>query len=235
MITAKNFWFWFGGIWFAVGSVFLAVGIIVGIDRSNVETRFAAGGRDAEGIVLSKEISSSNDNSPGYRVAFRFDTFDDRTIRGSAELTAEAWDALAERGPILVTYLPDRPATFRVPGQKDDGAMLTLAFGLMGAGFAGVGGFLLLSAFRKRNREIALELHGTLVSATVLDVAPGNLRINGIPQWKLKYRFSDSRGGRHDGSCSLSPDEAQAWKPGQAGRVRYDSRNPRSHAWVGRG
>jgi uncharacterized protein DUF3592 len=232
MITARNFWFWFGGIWFAVGALFLTVGMVVGTNHTGVEKRFVAGGRDTEGVVLSKEISSANGSARSYHVTFRFDTADGETVRGSVELEPEAWAALAERGPIGVTYLPERPGSYRVPGQADSDVVLTLVFGLTGAALASVGGFLLLAAFRRRTRATALERHGTLTAATVLDVAPGHLRINGVPQWKLRYRFRDAQGFAHEGSCSLSPHEAHGWKPGQIGRVRYEPRNPREHVWV---
>jgi hypothetical protein len=235
MITARNFWFWFGGIWFAVGALFLTIGVAVGMNHGSVEKRLAAAGRDTAGVVLTREIASPSNGSRSYHVTFRFDTASGETIRGSAELEPAAWDALAERGPIAVTYLPERPGTYRVPGQTDSDVVLTLVMGSMGAALTAVGGFLLLSAFRRRNRDTALERHGTLTPATVLGVAPGNLRINGVPQWRLEYRFRDGQGRTHDGSCSLSPHDAHEWKQGQVGRVRYDSRNPRDHVWVGRG
>jgi hypothetical protein len=97
-----------------------------------------------------------------------------------------------------------------------------------------VGSFVVVSARRNAKREAALLKHGAIATATVLDVAPGSVRINGVPQWKLRYRYADSRGQPHEGSRSLSPSEAQDWQPGQTGKVRYDAQNPRSHVWTGR-
>lgn len=235
MIAARNFWLWFGGTWFAVGALFVVVGAALGVNHTNVEKRLIAGGRAAEGVVLTKEIALAIRGSPTYHVTFRFDTVDRRTLRGAAELEPDAWRALAERGPIDVTYLPERPGTYRVSGQTDSDVVLTLVLCLVGVAFAAVGGFLLLPMLRARSRETALERHGTIAGATVLEVAPANVRIDGVPQWKLTYRFRDAQGRTHEGTCSMSPHEAHAWKRGRIGRVRYDARNPRAHVWVGQG
>jgi Protein of unknown function (DUF3592) len=234
VITAKNFWFWFSGIWLAIGLVFLGTGVAVGVYGARLDARFAAQGRDVEGVVLGKEISYSSNDSPSYRVTFRFPAEGGEARRGSAELEPEAWDALTERGPIELTYLRDRPQTYRVPGQHDAKATISLVFGGVGAALASVGGFLLFTALRNRRRERELDRSGVSAAATVIDVAPGNLRINGVPQWTLRYRFADARGHSHDGQCAVSAQEAQGWQTGATGRVRYDSRNPRSHHWTGR-
>jgi hypothetical protein len=239
MITAKNFWFWFGGIWFAVGVVFLAVAMAIGVNGARLDARFAAQGRTVEGVVLGKEIvssssSSSSSSSPSYRVTFRFTGERGETLRGTADVEAEAWDALIERGPIAVTYLPERPQAYRVAGQRQTERVLSLVFGGVGAALAIVGGFVLFTALRNRRRERGLEREGVLTAAVVTALAPGNIRVNGVPQWKLRYRFSDSQGRTHEGSRTLSAEEAQHWQPGTTGRVRYDARNPRSHVWIGK-
>ena len=240
MITAKNFWFWFGGIWFAIGVLFVGVSVAVYVYGAQLDARFAAQGRTTEGVVLGKEIayssssSSSTSSSPSYRVMFRFTDERGDTLRGSATLEPEAWDALVEGGPIEVSYLPDAPRTYRVPGRSDTAAVLSLVFGGIGAALAIVGGFVLFSARRNRRRERELERSGIDAMATVVSVAPGLLRINGIPQWKLSYRFRDAQGRSHDGSRTLSAQDAQAWQEGATCRVRYDSRNPRSHVWIGK-
>lgn len=239
MITAKNFWFWFGGIWFAVGVVFLTVAIVVGVLGARLDARFAAEGRAAEGVVLGKEIgsssssSSSSTSSPSYRATFRFTDERGQTWRGSAQLETEAWDALIEGGPIELAYLPDRPLTYRVQGRRDGEEVVVRACGGVGAALALVGGFLLISALRNRRRERGLEQSGVATEATVFGLAPGNLRINGVPQWKLRYRFRDSEGRSREGSHTMSAREAQSWREGATGRVRYDPSDSRSHVWIG--
>jgi Protein of unknown function (DUF3592) len=163
MITAKNFWFWFGGIWSAVGVRFLTIGIAVGIQDAAIDEQLAARGRETDGIVLSKEISgSSNSDSRTYRVTFRFADDQDEAVRGTAEVDAETWDALSERGPIRVTYLPGAPQTYRVQAQRDPGAALSWVFTLVGGALAAVGGFVVVSALRKSRREGRLARHGVV-------------------------------------------------------------------------
>jgi hypothetical protein len=232
VITAKNFWLWFGGIWTAVGALFLVVGIAVGINDAQTAERLAQSGRETEGTVLIKEASGSGDGA--FRVTFRFIDDAGQNHRGTAELNDTAWDALTEQGPIQLTFLPQSPRTFRVRDQRDSAAVVSWVFTLVGAALAVVGSFVVVAAWRKAKREAALLKHGLRATATVLDVAPGSVRINGIPQWTLRYRYSDSRGQSHEGSCALAPDEAQSWQPGQAGKVRYDAQSPRSHIWTGR-
>jgi len=229
MITAKNFWLWFGGIWLSVGVVFLAVGGAVALRRASLDERFASESRAATGTVLTKEIISSSDSATTYRVEFRFESDQGATVRGSADLESAAWDELLEQGPIAVAYLAQSPETFRVPGQRDSTLVLLWVFPLVGAALAGVGGFLLLRALRLRR----LESTGTVATAVVTDVAPGSLRINGVPQWRLRYRFRDASGEQHEGSCHLPAEQAERWRAGAEGRVRYDAQRPRSNVWIG--
>jgi hypothetical protein len=232
VITAENFWFWFGGIWLAVGLLFAGVGGGIAYNQAGIEQRLDASGVATEGVVLVKELDV-RDGSDGHNVTFRFDGPQGATVRGAAELDAASWDALVERGPISVVYLPDRPSTYRVPGQTDDAAVLGIVFPLVGGVLALVGGFVVVNAARMRRVRGALLQSGATASATVVDVAAGNLRINGVPQFVLRYRFQDSSGKMHDGKVQLPPVEAQRWSVGAQGRVRYDSRNPRSHVWTG--
>jgi hypothetical protein len=229
VITNSTFWFWFGGLWLAVGLCFLGVGAGVGVYRSELAARLDGEGVRAEGLVLTKEISAPRDRATSYNVTFRFDDGSGRTIRGSAKLDPEAWDALVERGPIEVVYLADRPQTYRIAGQSDSELVIALVFPIVGAVLAIVGGFILGNALRTRR----VARTGAITEASVLDVRPGRLHINGIPQWELRYRFQDASGRAHEGKCSLSPDAAQRWKPGAVGRVRYDMRNPRANVWTG--
>lgn len=229
MITSSNFWLWFGGIWLAVGLCFLAIGGGLGLYRSGLAARLDAEGVRAEGVVLAKEISAPRDSSTSYNVTFRFADARGETIRGSAKLDPDTWDALVERGPIEVEYLEDRPQTYRVAGQSDSELVIALVFSLVGAVLAIVGGFLVANALRTRR----VARTGAIALASVVDVRPGRLHINGIPQWEVRYRFQDAGGRAHEGKCSVSPEAAQKWQPGAVGRVRYDARNPRANVWTG--
>jgi hypothetical protein len=210
------------------------MGVAVGVNRASLDARFAAQGRTVEGTVLAKEIrSSSNGSSTTYRVDFRYSTEQGETVRASADIGGDVWDGLVERGPIEVAYLPDRPPAYRVPGQRNPDALLAYIFAIVGAVLATVGGFLVVNAWRTAKLTAELIRSGALATATVVDVSPGNLRINGVPQWRLRYCFQDSRGKGYEGSCTLSPVDAESWRQGAEGKVRYDARNPRLHVWVG--
>ena len=229
MITNSNFGLWFGGLWLAVGLVFLAIGGGVGVYRSGLAERLDGEGMRVEGVVLAKEISAPRDGSRSYNVTFRFDDARGETIRGSAKVEPEAWDALVERGPIEVVYLADRPQAYRIAGQSDSELVIAIVFPLVGIVLAVVGGLILGNALRKRR----VARTGAIAHASVVEVRPGRLHINGIPQWEVRYRFQDASGQAHEGRCSLSPDAAQRLKPGDAGRVRYDALRPRANVWAG--
>ena len=229
MITNSNFWLWFGGLWLAVGLFFVAIGGGIGVYRSGLAAQLDREGVRAEGLVLAKEILAPRDGSASYSVTFRFDDARGETIRGSAKLERRAWDALVERGPIEVVYLADGPQAYRIAGQNDSELVIALVFPLVGAVLAVVGGFIFGNALRTRR----VVRTGAIAQASVVDVRPGRLHINGIPQWEVRYRFQDASGRAHEGTCSLSPEAAQQLKPGAAGRVRYDARNPRANVWTG--
>jgi len=233
VITNSNFWFWFGGLWLAIGLLFVGVGGGIGIYGSRLDTELDAAGVRTQGVVLSKEISAPSDGSESYVVTFRFGDSRGDTIRGSARLDPDAWDALVERGPIELVYLVERPQTYRVAGQDDSAAVLAFVFPLLGGVLAVVGGFVLVNALRTRRLARELGARGAVAVGSVTELAPGRVRINGVTQWVLRYRFQDASGRAREGKCALSPDEAASWKPGARGRVRYDARNPRAHLWTG--
>jgi hypothetical protein len=229
VITSSNFWLWFGGLWLAVGLGFLGVGGGVGVHRSGLSERLDSAGVRVQGLVLAKEISAPRDRSTSYNVTFRFEDGNGRVIRGSAKLSEEAWDTLAERGPIEIVYLADRPETYRVFGQDDSELVVAIVFSLVGAVLAVVGGVIVGKALRLRR----VARTGAIALASIVDVRPGRLHINGIPQWEVRYRFRDASGRAHEGKTSMSPADADSLTPGAARRVRYDARNPRANVWTG--
>ena len=237
MITQKNFWFWFGGIWLSVGLVFLVVGVSVGIHRMSVDERLEREGRTVDGMVLTKEIyrkssKSGNSSSPSYRVTFRFVPRDGEIVEGTADVTAEDWDVLEERGPVQVMYLPDEPQSHRIHGQSDD-IVLPIVFGVVGGVIGSLGGFVVFNAVGARRRERDLARSGMTAEATITDVVPSYLRINGVNQVTLHYEFQDAQGKTRKGSCTMAPEEAGEWPPGRMGRVRYDPRKPNVNVWRG--
>jgi hypothetical protein len=123
VITAENFWFWFGGIWLAAGVVLAAVGGGVGVSRAMPGARLEAEGASADGVVLTKSVRAPNDGAETHSVTFRFAVAQGETVVGRAELEPQAWDAQA----IVAFVLP-----------------------LAGAVVAALGGFVLWNARRTR-------------------------------------------------------------------------------------
>jgi hypothetical protein len=237
MINPNNFWLWFGGIWLSVGAIFLVVGVSVGVYRSELNERLDKEGRTVDGTVLTKEIHTTSNkkgsrSGPSYRVEFRFVPREGEMVRGTADLTVEEWDLLEERGPIQVTYLPERPESYRVAGQSHD-VLLPVIFGIVGGVIGSIGGFIVFNAVGTRKRERELSRTGMTAEATITDVGPSYLRINGVSQIKVRYRFEDAQGKTRSGSCTMSPEEAGNWPHGHKGLVRYDPRKPSVSVWMG--
>jgi hypothetical protein len=235
VITTEDFWLWFGGIWLAVGLSFLIIGAAIGVNSGGraLDARLQSQGTQVEGIVLAKEIVSPGD-SQRYRVTFRFEDANGTAVRGTADVDRTAWDALAERGPIEITYLADQPGTYRVPGQtRGDDAVLALVLPFVGAVVGAIGGALVVTGLRTRRVRRELLRSGSSAAATVIEAGPCGMSITGVPQWRVRYRFRDASGREHEGKCSLSPEEGRRWRQGAVGRVRYDARNPGSQVWTG--
>ncbi len=154
-------------------------------------------------------------------------------VRGTADVTTEEWDLLEERGPIQVTYLPDRPESYRVAGQSHD-VLLPVIFGVIGGVVGSIGGFVVFNAVGTRKRERELSRTGMTAEATITDIGPSYLRINGVSQIKMHYQFQDAHGKTRHGSCTMSPEEAGNWLPGHKGRIRYDPRKPSVSVWIGK-
>ncbi|MGH9510209.1 MAG: hypothetical protein ACRD2M_09745, partial [Terriglobales bacterium] len=112
--------------------------------------------------------------------------------------------------------------------------VLPLVFGVVGGIVGSIGGFIIFNAIGTRRREKELSRSGVIAEATVTDIVPAYVRINGVPQLKLRYRFQDAQGKTREGSCTMSPEEAGNWLPGHTGTVRYDVRKPRVSIWIGR-
>ena len=74
-----------------------------------------------------------------------------------------------------------------------------------------------------------------MAEATVLEVGPANVSFNGVPQWRIRYRFQDHRGRTRTGeSAVMAPEEAQVWKVDDKGVARFDTRAPKKSIWIGR-
>ena len=237
-ITPKNFWFWFGGIWFVCGLPFLIIGLYVGIQHGVVSKRLDVEGRAVAGMVLTKTVRSSSsssggrNSSPTYEITFRFLT-PEGLVNGTAQVTREAWDQFIEREPVGVTYLPNNRQDYRIEGQTSGWVFPVISTGL-GGFFTIIGGFIWLNARNRARLRLRLQQEGLTAEGTVVDVRPGNIRINRVQQWNLHYRYQDHRGKFQTGKIPLSPEEAETWKEGDTGKVRYDRLRPQKSIWIGK-
>lgn len=231
-VAKKSFPFCFGGIWLFCGLPFLIIGLYVGIDQFRLQERFKTEAVISEGMVLTKAIKSNKD-SKSYWVSYRFRTADGTVVKNEAQVDARSWDTLAERGPVRVSYLPDSPDLNRIEGAESDW-LLALIFTGLGLFFVPIGGLIFLQGLRTVVRELSLQREGATVNATIIDVGPADVSFNGVPQWRIRYRYDDYRGKNHIGESSLlSPEEAQRWKVGDTGQARFDRQAPQKSAWIG--
>lgn len=237
-LAKRSFAFWFGGIWFFAGAPFLIIGIYVGIDTWRKDESFAREGQVTQGMVLTKSISRSRDRegreSTDYWVGFRFHAPNGAVVKRKAKVSGDLWDRLVEREPIRVAFLPGDPQTNRIEGETS-AWMLPIIFAGLGLVFVPIGGYIFFKGVAGILRELRLQSGGTLAKATVIEVEPTNISIQGVPQWRIRYRYRDSLGRDHDGASNvMPPEEAQAWKAGDTGTARFDAHAPKKSIWVGK-
>jgi hypothetical protein len=229
------------GLW--VGGIFLLVGLplfIVSLYLFYNDWRFSRDGRSTEGTVLAKEVRISRSDGRSdrprrdtrhYEVSYRF-TVDGKTLEGRDELSQGDWERLKERGPVGVLYLPQRPSSSRLAGNRP--WLMKVMFGLLGLIFAVLGGPILLSSIRHARLEAWLRQHGVGTQGTVTELRERKLKINKVPLWRLHYEYRDYQGHPHVKSIDMLADEAEQWKVGNIGKVLYDSKRPTEAVWLGR-
>lgn len=225
----RSFWLLFGGIWSVAGAIMLVVGIGMAIE----ERRWDAAVQTT-GIVLTKDIvPADSDSSTEYRVGFRYMTDGGELLEDEQRVDVHAWEALTERGPILVYYLPGSSEPARLdPTPEPFGPLIFLAFGIL---LGGVGGFLFVRALRNVLRAGRLMRVGSETNATVTAVEQTNVSFNRRPQSRVRYSYRDAGGGTHDGDSGyLDWDEASTFSVGDSVRVRYDPKRPADSVWLGR-
>jgi len=233
-LAGRSFPFWFGGIWLVCGVPFLIVGVYVALDTVRQQQRYATEAQVTEGMVLTKRISRRQNESTSYWVSYRFRPPDGAIVQGDTKVGSALWDRLVERGPIRVTYLPDRPQAHRLEEQGPDW-MLPLAFTVAGGLLVPLGGWIFSRGLRSIVRQLRLQREGTQADATVMEVEPADVSFNGVAQWRIRYRYRDHGGReRHGESGLLAPEEAEQWKAGDRGVARFDVHAPDKSIWVGK-
>ncbi|MEX2164245.1 MAG: DUF3592 domain-containing protein [Sulfuricaulis sp.] len=232
----RNFGLVFGGIWLVVGIPF-AIG---GYFMWQSEQRFAAAAVNTEGKVLTRDIrtarsrssSGGSSTSTEYWVSYRFQPSNGIPHEGSSKVDVHLWERLQEQGPVTVSYLPNNPTSNRVAG-KPDWVGPAIMTGLGGV-FALAGGTIVVFSLGKRLSRARLLRVGMSAEAVVTAVEPTSFSINRVPQWVVRYRYNDHRGRTHEGkSPYLAPQEAQEWKEGNTGKVKYDRERSDKSLWLG--
>jgi hypothetical protein len=234
-LAARSFGVWFGGIWLLCGVPFLVVGVYVGVDTIRQQARFRTEAQVSEGMVLTKRITRSSKNkSTSYWVRYRFPGQDGAAVTSETEVSGALWDRLVEREPVRVTYLPDRPGSSRIEDQGPDW-VLPAVFAGLGLVLVPVGGWIFVGGLRRIRLELRLAREGARTEATVTDLEPASVSVNGIAQWRIRYRYRDHRGRERVGeSGPMAFEEAQQWKPGDTGEARFDPHAPGTSVWIGR-
>ena len=222
-----KFWIFFGSIWLLVGLPFvLLAGYFIIQER-----RLATTGHVVDAVVLTKDISRSGD-TVHRSVRYRFTAADGETIQGKSEVRESVWSPLTERGPVRVAYLPNRPSVNRVVGSSE--LTMLLIFSFVGCLLSIAGGTTVTVAVRRARLRTRLLTDGVRAPATVAEVTAMNLRVNGRPQWKLKYEYRDHHSRSHFRSMYLDAEEASRWNAGDIGEVLFDPNRPDRAVWIGR-
>jgi uncharacterized protein DUF3592 len=235
MITQKNFWLVFGGVWFGVGAVFVLVGAGILWHEWNLDRQLARGGAAAQGVVLAKSMRSRKDQDPVFHVEYRYTSADGVVNEATTEVGGKTWDALAEGGPLVVTYAREQPRAHRVAGQVSDNPLVGWIVALVGGLLAISGAVILWRAMNQRGLAERLAREGARATAEVVEVVPTVFQVNQVPRWEIRYRYRDPLGRAHSGRSSpVAEEEARRWKPGDRGVVRYLRNRPQTSVWVGK-
>ena len=221
--------FWLGAMFLVVATPFVVATLLQLLE----EWRFARNGVSTDAVILTKEIKGSgrNPRSRGYEVTYRV-TVPEGAFENRARLSLDAWSRLQERRPAEVLYLPERPASNRLAGSG--GWMQPIVLGVLGFGCFGVGAAFLRRSIGQARLEWRLERRGAAATGMVVEICDRRLAINGVRQWRLSYEYDDFQARRHTGTHDLPEEEAQLWRVGDVGEVRYDPGKPGDAIWLGR-
>jgi hypothetical protein len=184
-------------------------------------------------MVLTKDIvPADSDSSTQYRITFRYADERGETREGDEQVDVRTWEALAERGPVPVHYLPGTTEPARLVRDADlFGSALFLLVGLAGTIFGGV---VFARAARGLLRARRLLSTGRDVEATVTAIEPTDVSYNQRPQYRVRYSYAVA-GETHVGDSGyLEWEEASSYSTGDPVAIRYDPARPADSLWIGR-
>jgi len=208
--------------------------ILIGKHMLETEQRYEKEGVIVSGVVLNRTTETTRDRkstSTSYYLAYKFSVKNGEELQGKGTVSEKRWSSIRENDSIEVQYLASDPSKNRVAQESE------FVAGWVFIGFGGLTAliaiFVLWFDIKKRRIVKWLAQNGLATEATVTEVAPGNLTINNVQQWRIQYSFKDFRGREFEGrSEHMAPQIANAWKKGDKGKVRYDKQNPATHMWV---
>jgi len=230
-IASRQFWFFFTLIFLLVGAGLLVAGGVL----LQQEQRYSTDGAEATGRVVDKYTrrSSGRSRSTRYIVLYEFDTPDGFHISGQDSIGSGRWNSLRRGDSVPVEYVKSQPEKNRVAGESEYTVSLVLSG--IGGGVALVAGFFFWKSLGRVRTALRLWREGVRTEGAVAEVKATNVRINRVTQWMIHYTYHDYGGRQQRGKSDyLPPDEAQAWKAGDTGVVRYDQNRPELSVWVGR-
>ena len=122
-----------------------------------------------------------------------------------------------------------------VSASESSEPLRAVIFGAFGIIFAGGGGFAFIKGLNRARNIVNLFRTGTRGQGTVAAVVPTNVRINGVAQWVVQYRYYDGQGQRREAKSDyLAFSLAEKWQEGDIGIIYYDQNKPELSYWVGR-
>lgn len=222
-----------------VGMIFIAAGSVASIgslgewaDQRRFEREAVAD--QAEVIATSLERATRDGNpTTRYLVTYRFAPESGAPIERTEEVPVELWETLAEGDTLAVRYLPQAPETARAgPGNPAWVPLLVAGATALAAIF---GAFIAWPSWRRIGVLLRVQRRGVAAPAAVIGVAPIGVRVNRVPQWRIRYEFRDRLGLAQQGlSDNLHPADAAEWQVGDQGTVRYDPTRPADSVWLGK-
>jgi hypothetical protein len=222
---------WVGGIFVVVGTMLVCAGAFAWQEQE----RFKREAVEAQARILGKSLErAGRDGNPRtkYLVTYRFSSADGRVVEQTAEVAVDEWERLDEGSLFTVRYLPSDPNVVQTDAGQERWEPLML--GAIGALFTLIGALIGWPELRRAAVVFRVSRRGLTTQGIVLEVRATGTTINRVRQWQLSYAFRDHVGRMQQGKSDLlSPEEAEAWKPGDQGTVRFDREQPQDSVGIG--